>query len=341
MRQSLNRSAVIFLCEVMLVSGMLLLPFARSCFAQSDGRMRQYMFNQLDFNPGYAGSQGLVNVYAIARQQWVGYGKGAPQTFFVNFDIPFSYRQLSQMSPGKKVQYSHGLGLHLMRDAIGFGATNGVELSYSARFHLRALGSLAFGLGLRALNDQFKAQWLTVDPSDNDPAIPKANANGIAFDVSFGLYYTARSMYFGVSGQNLLGPELRSSLSKSVSKTGRVNYARQYYMVGGYDLNVSSRWNLEPSFLARTDLQQYLLSLTLAAQYNNLFWFGVSYHVFESVGALAGIKLFDTFRIGYSYDYPTGAMGQFTSGSHEIIVGYSFGFEKQTRPQQYKSIRYL
>ena len=61
----------------------------------------------------------------------------------------------------------------------------------------------------------------------------------------------------------------------------------------------------------------------------------------ESVGALAGIKLFDTFRIGYSYDYPTGAISQFTTGSHEIVVGYSFGLAKQTHPQQYKSIRYL
>ena len=310
-------------------------------YAQSDGRMRQYMYNQLDFNPGYAGSQGMIGVYAFARQQWIGYGKGAPQLFFVNFDVPFAYRKLSQMSPGKKMQYSHGLGIHLMRDAIGFGSTNGVELSYSGRFHLRALGSLALGLGIRALNDRFDATWKSVDPVDNDPAIPKAKANGVALDVSFGLYYTGRSMYFGVSGQNLLGGDLRRMISSSVTKIGRLNYARQYYMVGGYDLSVSSRWNLEPSFLARTDLEQYTLSVTLNARYNNLFWFGASYHVSESVGALAGILLFETLRIGYSYDYPVGAIRQFTSGSHEIFVGYSFGLEKQTQPRQYKSIRYL
>ena len=340
MRKFLTRALVVSLCKVIALY-ILSVSMVQGVAAQSDGRMRQYMFNQLDFNPAYAGSQGLINVYALARQQWVGYGKGAPQTFFVNFDVPFSYRKLSQMSPGKKMQYSHGLGLHLMRDALGFGATNGIELAYSGRFHLRALGSLALGVGVRALNDQFDAQWLAVDPVDNDPAIPKAKANGVAFDVSFGLYYTARSMYFGVSGQNLLGADLRNQLSSSVAKVGRLNYARQYYMVGGYDLNISSRWNLEPSFLARTDLQQYLLSLTLTAQYNNLFWFGVSYHVTESAGALAGVKLFDTFRIGYCYDYPTGAIGQFTTGSHEIVVGYSFGLAKQTHPQQYKSIRYL
>lgn len=309
--------------------------------AQSDARMRQYMFNQLDFNPGYAGSQGMINVYALARQQWVGFGAGAPQTFFVNFDIPVGYRKLSQMSPGRKMQYSHGFGLHLMRDAIGFGSTNGVELAYSGRFHLRALGSLAFGLGLRALNDQFNAKWQTAVAAENDPAIPKEKANGIAFDLSFGMYYTARNMYFGVSGQNLLGADLRNQLSRNVSKIGRVNYARQYYIVGGYDIAVASRWNLEPHFLARTDWQQYLLSLNLNARYNNLFWFGLGYNVTESVGALAGIILFDTFRIGYSYDYPVGAIRQFSTGSHELVVGYSFGLARQTQPQQYKSIRYL
>ena len=319
----------------------LLLLVALSVKGQSDGRMRQYMFNQLDFNPGYAGSQGLINVYALARQQWVGFGEGAPQTFFVNFDIPFAYRKITQMSPGKKVQYSHGLGVHLMRDAIGFGSTNGVELAYSGRFHIRALGSLALGLGVRALNDQFNAKWQTAVAADNDPAIPKEKANGIALDLSAGLYYTARNMYFGVSGQNLLGADLRNQLSRNVTKIGRMNYARQYYVVGGYDITVSSRWNLEPSFLARTDLQQYLLSLTLNARYNNLFWFGAAYHVAESVGALAGIVLFETFRIGYSYDYPLGLIRQFTTGSHELVVGYSFGLARQTQPQQYKSIRYL
>lgn len=314
---------------------------ATGIHAQSDGRVRQYMFNQLDFNPGYAGSQGLINVYALARQQWVGYGKGAPQTIFLNFDIPFAYRKLSQMSPGRKMQYSHGLGVHLLRDVIGYSSTNGLELSYSGRFHLRSIGSLALGLGIRALNDRFDAKWQTVDPADNDPAIPKSNANGIAFDVSFGLYYTGRSMYFGVSGQNLLGADLRKTLSSSITRIGRMNYARQYYMVAGYDLAVSSRWNLEPSFLARTDLQQYLLSLTLNARYNNLFWFGLNYNLMESVGALAGVILFESFRIGYSYDYPTGAIRQFTTGSHEIVLGYSFGLEKQTQPKQYKSIRYL
>ena len=57
---------------------------------QNDGRMHQYMFSQQDFNPSFAGSQGLIDVYTLFRQQWVGYGKGAPQLLFLNFDIyPF------------------------------------------------------------------------------------------------------------------------------------------------------------------------------------------------------------------------------------------------------------
>ena len=49
---------------------------------QNDGRMHQYMFSQQDFNPSFAGSQGLIDVYTLFRQQWVGYGKGAAAAIF-------------------------------------------------------------------------------------------------------------------------------------------------------------------------------------------------------------------------------------------------------------------
>lgn len=308
---------------------------------QADGRMRQYMFNQLDFNPAYAGSQGVINVYALGRQQWVGFGKGAPQTLFVNFDIPFAYRSLARMTPGKKMQYSHGLGLHLVRDALGFAAVNAAEISYSGRFHLRALGSLSLGLGVRAINDKFDAQWHALDNAESDPSIPLPTASNIAFDLSFGLFFNTNAMYFGVSGQNLLGAHLRNKLSQRMGSKGRLDYARQYYLVAGYNVSLASRWHLEPSVLLRSDLVQHIVSTTVRATYNNLLWFGVSYSVMESVGALVGVYLLNGLRIGYSYDYPTTAIRHFTSGSHEVVLGYSFGLERERLPQQYKSIRFL
>lgn len=319
----------------------LFLVLSAEARGQADGRMHQYMFNQLDFNPAFAGSQGLANVYAFGRQQWVGFGSGAPQTVFFSFDIPFAYRELSQMTPGKKMQYSHGLGLHLLRDALGFAAVNGVELSYSGRFHLRSLGSLSLGIGFRALNDKFNAEWRAADNALEDPAIPLSTASNIALDLSFGLYFNTREMYFGVSGQNLLGANLRNAIVQRVGGKGRMDCARQYYIVAGYNASVASRWSAEPSVLYRTDLVQHVLGMTVRITYNNFLWMGVSYHVMESVGGLVGLNLFNGLRIGYSYDYPTTAIRHFTSGSHEVFLAYSFGLERERVPQQYKSIRFL
>lgn len=311
-------------------------------WGQSDGRMHQYMFNQLDFNPGYAGSQGVMNVYALARQQWLGFGKGAPRTYFVNFDMPFGYRSLSQMSPGHKMEYSHGLGVHLMRDEVGFMSTNGIELSYVGRFHLRATGSLGVGLGVRAVNDRFDATWRTPDGVvEQDAAIPDGKASGIGFDLSFGLYYNTPSMFFGLSAQNLLGAKLRDRLFSKLGKRARLDRARQVYVVSGYHLPLRMRWALEPSLMFRTDFVQYQLGVSLLAEYNSLFWFGASYHVAESAGALLGVNLFNGLRIGYSYDYPLSAISQFTSGSHEVVLGYSFSLSRERLPERYKSIRYL
>lgn len=329
------------LLTALLLPLLFVLVLPGLAYSQAEGRMHQYMFNQLDFNPAYAGSQGLLNVYALGRQQWVGFGPGAPQTVFFSFDMPFKYRQLSQMTPGKKMQYSHGLGLHFVRDAYGYAVVTGLELSYGARFHLRGLGSLSLGLGVRGLNDKFDAQWRAVDNAESDAAIPLPKGSSIAIDLSFGLYFNTRDMYFGLSGLNLLGSEIRDKLSGAIRTHGRMGYARQYYAVAGYDLTLNNRWHLEPSVLLRSDLVQYLLGMAVRAEYNNLFWFGVSYHVLESVGGLVGINLFNGLRIGYCYDYPTTAIRHFTSGSHEVVLGYSFGLERERLPQRYKSIRFL
>ena len=309
---------------------------------QNDGRMHQYMFSQQDFNPSFAGSQGLIDVYTLFRQQWVGYGKGAPQLLFLNFDVPFNYKTAETMTPGKKMEYSHGVGLHFERDAIGFSTQYGVELAYSGRFHLRGLGALAIGVGFRAINDRFKAEWNATDSPESDPAIPRAEQSSVTFDLSAGLYYNTPNLYFGISAQNLLGEKVRGKLDPNGRKKGSgLGYAREYYVVSGYNVDLPRRWSVQPSVLYRTDLVQHQLGATFTAMYNQMVWFGVSYYVVESVGVLVGVNLLNGLRIGYLYDWPTSLLGRNTSGSHEVLLGYSFNMHRERDPKRYRSIRFL
>ncbi|HEX2974488.1 MAG TPA: type IX secretion system membrane protein PorP/SprF, partial [Bacteroidales bacterium] len=67
-----------------LTTGFLfLLLFISPVFSQQDPLSSHYMFNTLTYNPGIAGTSGMICATALNRQQWVGF-KGAPSTTLFN-----------------------------------------------------------------------------------------------------------------------------------------------------------------------------------------------------------------------------------------------------------------
>ncbi|MFH2141881.1 MAG: type IX secretion system membrane protein PorP/SprF, partial [Bacteroidota bacterium] len=54
------------------------------------------------------------------------------------------------------------------------------------------------------------------------------------------------------------------------------------------------------------------------------YWFGVSYRSDKDLIAVIGIK-FDKFLFGYSFDYPFSTINNYSSGSHEIMIGFNIG----------------
>ena len=57
--------------------------------AQQDYQITHYMFDNLSFNPGFAGMNRNINATMIARQQWSGFS-GSPTTAMVNIHSPVS-----------------------------------------------------------------------------------------------------------------------------------------------------------------------------------------------------------------------------------------------------------
>ena len=84
------------------------------------------------------------------------------------------------------------------------------------------------------------------------------------------------------------------------------------------------------------------LSTDLSANFlfNERFWLGGSYRINgqqEDIGALVDFQVTDQFRVGYTYEIPTGEIRPYTSGSHEILLMYEFKFMKNKQ----KSPRYF
>lgn len=60
---------------------------------------------------------------------------------------------------------------------------------------------------------------------------------------------------------------------------------------------------------------------------------GASYRLDDAVSALINFAVNKNLRIGYAYDYTVSNIGQFNSGSHEVILLYDFRLIKYKSPR--------
>lgn len=95
-------------------------------------------------------------------------------------------------------------------------------------------------------------------------------------------------------------------------------------MNSGYVFDINPNLKFKPSFLVKgvkgaplsTDLNANLL-------FNEKFEAGIGYRFDDSVSAVVNFRIAPELRIGYAYDYTTSNLGNFNSGSHEIILLYN------------------
>ena len=84
---------------------MLILFYTSKSVAQQDAQFTQYMYNTINVNPAYAGSRGVMSVFAVYRDQWLGI-EGAPTTKAASLHSPIYNSRV-------------GFGISLSKDEIG------------------------------------------------------------------------------------------------------------------------------------------------------------------------------------------------------------------------------
>jgi type IX secretion system PorP/SprF family membrane protein len=276
--------------------------------AQQDVMVSQYMFNGLFLNPAYAGSHKYFSSSLLHRSQWLKF-EGAPKTSLIAVDGPLMNQKM-------------GIGLIVAHDKIGVTSQTDVYANYS---YFLKLGSGKLGFGIKAGVSNYTAQVsdLTVWDAD-DQSFTGTKQSALLPKFGFGTYYYTEKWYAGFSLPALIAYDPNHNFNLSVESSSAVR--KHYFLTAGYVFTANEKLKIKPSFLIKhQSAAPVQADINLTAMYIDAIALGVSYRTNDAVSIMLEYQANQRFRIGYAYDITTSKIRNYTSGTHEIMLGFDFG----------------
>lgn len=288
-------------------------------YGQQDPHYTQYMYNQNVLNPAYAGSRSDLSIGLLGRTQWVGID-GAPDS--------------QTLSLSGRLGYGLGAGLSVIHDEIGPIDETNLSLDLSYTLPVSTTGNLAFGIkgSYNMLNNNIGTLGHLIDPSDD---LLDENYETAYPNIGAGLYYYTDKFYAG-----LAVPGIMESFEYDHDSTIHTDVSDAMHFFGtlGYVFTISESLKFKPSTMVKM-VQGSPISLDLNASLflNDMFEFGLSWREGDSIDAIIGVQATPSVRVGYAYDHTLTQLGEYNSGSHELMLLFDLDFAKKN----IKSPRYF
>ena len=324
--------------------------------SQQSQPFTQYLFNRYLLNPAACGANGHSMVGITIKDQWTGFG-----------DAPFNQTLTGQMrlprgglfggggsapvrmGGGGYNPENVGLGIALFNDIRGPLRTTGTHLTYA--YHLEGgEGQLSFGITGSIFQLSVNRNKIRTE-KEFDEFLDNNKLNNMVPDFSFGLHYTQRDFYVGLSASHLFQSYL--TFGGRASEEHRIE--RQYTFIGGYIFEPSREFSIVPTaqlkYVERGAVQ---LDVNVIGYHFDIFWGGLSYRT-GGGGTLGGAAVifgvrYNNYYFGYAFDYTISPIQRYTFGSHELMVNVSLNraarffqyarrYEFQDSEQQWRRAR--
>lgn len=269
--------------------------------AQQESQYTQYMYNTSLFNPAYTGSRGVGSFFGSFRSQWVGL-EGAPTNGSISYHTPI---------PKAK---GIAVGGSIFRETIGIEKKTSiaVDVAYTLRFEK---SRLAFGI--KGAANLFQINYDDLDLARRDVNMT-GNESVFSPNIGAGIYWYTDKYYIGFSVPNMLETTHYKEGSVSILKN-----SQHLYLVGGYVFEVSDKVLFKPAILGKmVSGAPMQVDVSANFMFNEQFVLGAAYRWDAAVSALAGFQINERWFIGYSYDFETGGLSKYNSGSHEVFLRY-------------------
>lgn len=296
---------------------LLILLSSKAVFSQNQINMGQYMIHQPFINPAAIGSYHNTTFAGFYRTQWTKF-TGAPITQGLNVILPV-----------KKLK--HSLGLNVFHDVIGINNNTEISVAYSYTTRVGRNSFLAFGLGgsVDLLKSDYNALH-TITP--DDPLFVSNSGVTPLPDFKFGIYFFRSKFYAGLSLPNLMNNKvIFTSSGASVGGSSFDPNDFHYYFHSGYSFTLNEKFDLNASTLIKTVSGAPMqFDMNLQLMYNKTFGFGASFRTSKEIIGLLTYNVNKDFKISYAYEYNLGLIGNFSNGSHEIMLIYQIKPPKET-----------
>ncbi len=289
--------------------------FSLNSTAQQLPQFTQYQLNDYVINPAVAGSRPYFEAKSNNRYQWEGI-TDAPRTFTLGINGPLKNQNM-------------GIGGYLFVDVTGPSKRTGLSLSYS--YHVNLSDNIRLSFAANGGVTQYSLDGSEIKLEDEtDDAYINSLQNELKPDAGFSFYLYGKNFYFGGSAPQLIQSDL--NYEDAVGTSGRI--VNHYFLMAGYTYEINSKFKLDPSAIVRfVNPLPLQYEATLRATYLDQFSVGMSYRQNDALAMLLGFNLNNTLTFGYSYDFIQSNLLNYSTGSHEFMVGIRFNDTGIKRPK--------
>lgn len=277
--------------------------------AQPDAQLTQYYEVPSAYNPSAIGRTHMLRMRVGGRMQWVG-AENAPHVFMGAADMPLPF-------------CDRRIGVGMVVQSYGAGPCKWLQAGLQGAYRMRLPGGeLSAGLQAGIFDKKFQSEEPEQDIAD---PVSGADIHHRAFDMGVGLSYDSRNFMAGISCAHL----------------GSAADRRFYFMVMGNIPIKNTLFEIMPSAMVGSDFSYTTADTSLRARYRRLIAVGVGYRWNDAVYATIGAEYKNLF-ICYAYEHVASGNGKGSSGSHEIIAGYSVRLDFSSKSRhKHKSVRLM
>ena len=139
-----------------------------------------------------------------------------------------------------------------------------------------------------------------------------------------GFYLYSADYFIGFSALQVIPQKIDFSNKYIRPASGKT--VPHFFGTAGYRFLLGESFNLIPSLMVKyVNPLPVQVEGNIKLQYIDRLWIGASVRQNDGFAGMLGVNISNKFNIGYSYDYTTSRLNNFSKGTHEIIAGFILG----------------